>query len=338
MTIAQKILIAAVVVGVVVAGGTAVYETHRVSQMQEEIHALHQQQEALTKQIEQLREERDDATRQLSVLRQEDQQLRADSADLTNSSGNMAQAQVPATSVGAETTTNSFSGLAKMLKDPAMKEMIRSQQKMTLDQMYDTLFKSLNRSTNDVEALKNLLLDRQMAMVDSGLAVMGGSNSDPKQAADEAKTLKDQYDKQIQDLLGAQDYATFQQYDQTVGERTQVNLFKQALSGDDALTDQQQSDLIAAMHENRTALPSSSLLKSESHDPSRFTDESIADAQKQMEQLNQQDAARAATILTPAQLEQFTKFQQSMTSMQAAGLKMAAQMFGQKTPAPSPTP
>jgi len=76
MTTTQKILIAATAASMAVAGGTAVYETHRVSQMQEEIQALRQSQEPLRKQILQLREERDDTTRQLTALRQEDQQLR----------------------------------------------------------------------------------------------------------------------------------------------------------------------------------------------------------------------------------------------------------------------
>ena len=105
MTTTQKILIAAIAASIAVAGGTAVYETHRVSQMQEAIQALQQQQEPLRKQILQLREERDDTTRQLTALRQEDQQLRVDSAKL-------------ATSASPGTATNSTAGLAGKLRDP----------------------------------------------------------------------------------------------------------------------------------------------------------------------------------------------------------------------------
>jgi hypothetical protein len=217
-----------------------------------------------------------------------------------------------------------------MLKDPQMKDMIRAQQKMMVDQMYGDLSNTLTLSAVDGDTLKKLLLDRQMALMDAGLAAMDGSGSDPKQTAQDTKALKDQYDKQIQDLLGPQDYAAFQQYDQTAGERTLVNLFKQSLSANDALTDQQQNDLITAMHDNRKTLPASSLLNNNANDPSKLTDENLTDAQKQMELLNQQDAERAGAILTPAQLEQFTKFQKQMSAMQEAGLKMAVQMFGQK--------
>ena len=144
------------------------------------------------------------------------------------------------------------------------------------------------------------------------------------------KALKSDYDKKIEDLLGPQDYQVFKDYEQTVPDRMQVQMFKGTLSADTALTDQQEYDLMAAMSEERNALPASSLMKSQNSDPSQFTEERIAELTKQMDQMQQVYANRAAAILTPAQLEQFTKWQQQMSAMRAAGLKMAAQMFGNK--------
>ena len=241
-------------------------------------------------------------------------------------------------------TSNLFDGLAGMMKNPQMKEMIRAQQKMTQDQMYGALFKYLNRPADQLDALKDLLLERQMAMMDAGISAMSGSTADRKQAVEESKTVKADYDKKIQDLLGTQDYQVFQDYEKTVGERMQVQMFKGTLPADAVLTDQQEYDLITAMYEARKALPASSLMNSQNPDPSQLTEERIAELSKQMEQMQQAYANRAAAILTPAQLEQFTKWQQQMSAMQAAGMKMAAQMFGNKgAPQPpaanqSPTP
>ncbi len=78
------------------------------------------------------------------------------------------------------------------------------------------------------------------------------------------------------------------------------------------------------------------MMNNQTPDPSKFTEEGIANTLKQMQELQQRDAQRAASILTPAQLDQFTKFQDQMNGMQAAGLKMAAQMFGNKSAAPAP--
>ena len=239
-------------------------------------------------------------------------------------------APLPAAPSSANTTSNYFAGLAGMMKSPQMKEMVRTQQKVMLDRMYGSLSNYLSLPADKLDALKEMLADRQMAMVDSGIAMMGGSESDRKQAIEETKAIKSDYDKKIQDLLGPQDYPVFQQYEQTASERMSVQMFKDALPSDAALTDQQEDNLIAAMYQERKALPASSLMNNQNADPSQLTEERIAETTKQMEQLQQRYADRAAAILTPVQLEQFTKFQQQMSSMQAAGLKMAAQMFGNK--------
>jgi hypothetical protein len=245
-------------------------------------------------------------------------------------------APVPQPVPAGGTTNNPMAGLAEMMKNPAMKEMVRAQQKMAVDGMYGSLSKYLNLSTNEMDSLKELLMQRQMALMDAGMSMMNGSGADQKQAAEDAKTLKAEYDKKIADLLGPQDYPVFQDYEKGAADRMSVQMFKGSLPAEATLTDQQEESLIAAMAEERKALPPSSMVNSQSADPSKFTEEGIAEALKQMEQLQQRDAERAATILTPAQLDQFTKFQQQMNSMAAAAMKMAAQMFGNKSAAPAP--
>jgi hypothetical protein len=251
-----------------------------------------------------------------------------------------APAPVPTPNAQAKTSTgtasNMFSGLADMMKNPQMKEMVRAQQKMMVNQQYGSLSKYLNMSADQLDALKNLLAERQMAMVDSSLSMMSGSEANRKQAAEDTKAIKADYDQKIKDLLGPQDYQTFQDYEKTVNERMQVQMFKGTLPADAALTDQQEYDLIIAMSEESNAMPKSSLMNNQNPDPSQLTEDRIAELSKQMEQLQQAYANRAAAILTPAQLEQFTKWQQQMSAMQAAGLKMAAQMFGNKGAAQPP--
>src|ERR1017187_8786719 len=246
-------------------------------------------------------------------------------------------AAVPPAAPAGGTTNNPMAGLAQMMKNPQMKEMIRGQQKFALEGMYGSLSKYLNLSTNEMDSLKELLLDRQMALVDAGMSMMnGGSGADQKQAAEDAKTVKAEYDKKISDLLGPQDYPVFQDYEKSAADRMSVQMFKGSLPADATLTDQQEESLIAALAEERKALPTTSMMNNQTPDPSKFTEEGIAEALKQMEALQQRDAERAAAILTPAQLEQFTKFQQQMNSMAAAGMKMAVQMFGNKNAAPAP--
>ena len=234
------------------------------------------------------------------------------------------------------TASNFFSGLAGMMKNPQMKEMVRAQQKMMINQMYGALSKYMDLSADQMDALKNLLSERQMAMMDAGLSMMGGSESDRKQAAEDTKAIKADYDQKIKDLLSPQDYQVFQDYEKTVSERMQVQMFKNALPADAALTDQQEYDLISAMYEERKALPASSLLNNQNSDPSQLTEEKIDQALKMLEQLQQAYTNRAAAILSPQQFQQFQQFLDQQHAMQTMGLKMAAQMFGNK-PASQPS-
>jgi hypothetical protein len=236
---------------------------------------------------------------------------------------------------------NYMAGLASMMKNPGMRDMVRAQQKAMLTRQYDSFLRYLSaRPPEQVEALKQLLEDRQMALVDSGLAMMGGSADERKKAMEDAKSVKTDYDKKIADLLGPQDYEVFKQYEATQGERMQVQMFKDSLSSDVALSAQQENDLILAMAEETKAVPASSLLKKGNNtDPSQMTEENINEALKQLDLIQQRYADRAKAILTPAQMEQFTKWQEQWKTMSAAGLKMAAAMFGNKgTTTSTPNP
>jgi hypothetical protein len=73
-------------------------------------------------------------------------------------------AAIPSVATAGGSTNNPFAGMAQMKKSPQMKEMIRAQQKVSIDGMYGSLSKYLNLSTNDLGALKELLLQRQMAL------------------------------------------------------------------------------------------------------------------------------------------------------------------------------
>jgi hypothetical protein len=242
------------------------------------------------------------------------------------------QVAAPPAAVGS--AASFFEGFAEMMKDPQMKEVMRIQHKMALDKMYGALFKQFGWPESDIEKLKELLLDRHMALMDTGMSMMSGSATERKQAAEQSKTINAEHDKKIQEFLGQQAYDMFKEYETTIGERVQLQMFKETLPADAALTDQQEADLIAAMYEARKAMSASPLLNDRELDPTQLTEELVAETMKQMEEMQKRYADRAATILSPAQFQQFTKWQQQMSAMQTMGLKMAAKMFKQKTSEP----
>ena len=63
-------------------------------------------------------------------------------------------------------------------------------------------------------------------------------------------------------------------------------------------------------------------------DPAIFTEKAVGTYIEEMSKLHEQHLARASTILSPRQLEQFKASQKQMRAMQEMGMKMASKMFG----------
>ncbi|MGA2140309.1 MAG: hypothetical protein ABSH14_15740 [Verrucomicrobiia bacterium] len=225
------------------------------------------------------------------------------------------------------TASNWAYGLAGMMNNPQMKEVLQAQQKAMVEPKYGSLSKDLNLSADQLDALKSLIADRQAALMDARLPMIGGSEADRKQAMENVNAIRAEYDQKIKDLLGPQDYQTFQDYEKTSEERSLIQMFKGSLPADAALTDQQEYDLLNSMYEARTSLPSSSLL----YDPSKLTEENVGEAIKQFEVLEQAYAERAKSILSPAQYDQFIQSEQQISGLAAVSFKMQQQMFGSKS-------
>lgn len=253
----------------------------------------------------------------------------------------VAPAAVTATPAAAAAPTDEspLAGFAGMVKNPAMRDMIRAQQKGHMDMIYGALFKYLQFSGGDLDALKALLLDRQMALVDLSLGMMdsAATPASRKAAADRIKEVTADYDARIKEFLGDENYAVYQSFEATQPDRMQVTLYKGTLNAADALTEEQEDNLIRAMHDARTNFSFSvaGFGDKQGMDPEQLTPELISKLLAEQAKLQEQYTVRAATILTPSQLEQFKASQKQQQAMQEMGMKMAAKMFGQRGRNPS---
>jgi len=222
--------------------------------------------------------------------------------------------------------------LAKMMKTPGMKDIIRAQQKGQQDLMYGAIFKGLQLSDAELEAFKGVLLDKQMALVDISMEMMSGSATaeEKKAATDKMRATTAAYDAKIKESLGDDNYALYKSFEDTQPERMQVNQFKGSLTTGDPLSEEQEDLLIRALRDARSNFVSTvpGVGDMQSADPSQFTPERIAKLLAENAKLQEQYAAKAATILTPNQLEQFKANQKQQQAMQEMGLRMAGKMFG----------
>jgi hypothetical protein len=349
----QKVLIAVLGAGTIALGVLCLVQSRRLAEAESRVNVAEQAHaaEVTARQTEAQRAtelERDNIRleRQVQQFAQLTTGLRSNEAAQSSQLASLTKRMRPgaAGNSGNESTTpeagaNMSEMLGRMLKDPAMREMMREQQKAMINLMYGSLFKELNLTSEEQDALKNVLVESQMRNVE---AAQGLLNNKDGSAAAAVKTAKDEADAKVKALLGEPRYAQYQEYQQTIGERMQLNQFRAQLGGENtSLSDQQFSQLLQAMKEERVALPPAiSPEQAQIPQPETFSTEAIDRQLQWMQQYNERVLARAGQVLAPEQLKQFKSFQERQAAMQRMGLNMARSMFGtgkEKTP-PAPQP
>jgi hypothetical protein len=237
----------------------------------------------------------------------------------------------PAVAAGTS-PTNAPAGmnLAAVIKNPGMRDMIRAQQKATLDVTYGTLFRSFDLDDDALTQLKELLLERQMAIMDLSLDVMNGSLT-PEERRRQSERLTEvmtAYDERLKELLGDENFGIYRQYEDTQPERMQVTLFKRTLPPDGQITEAQEHDLIMAMHEERTNFSFSVPLdRPEGMSMTSLSEDVVDRYMEELSRLQVRYTTRALGLLSSNQLTHFKITQEQQRAMQQMGLKVAAQMF-----------
>lgn len=235
--------------------------------------------------------------------------------------------------------------LGKMMKDPAMREVLREQQKATINLMYAGLFKDLKLAPEEKDRLKEILTDAQMKGVEAaGSLFGGGKEGDENSAAETTRQFADakaKTDADIKALLGDERFTQFEDYQKTMGERMQVDQFQKQLAGENLpLRDEQSAQLLQIMKEEKAAVPPA-ISSDQDQIPKKetFTSENIDKQLSWMDDYNRRVLDRAKQVLTPEQSKQYQSFQEQQTSMQKLSLQMVRSMFGGTAPAPpAPTP
>ena len=240
----------------------------------------------------------------------------------------------------AAKTNNAANPLAAMFKDPKMKELIKSQQKMVMGPMieksYAGLFKQLSLTSEQSAGLKDLLQGKMLVAADLGMSMMDGSLDAAKRAelGKQMKTDTEAYDAQIKQFLGDDNYKAFEGYEKTMPDRMAVGQFSDQLAGSATpMSADQQQQLIQALNQERTSFKwttdYSSKTPGDMDYASMFSEEKLNRFASEKEQFDQQFLDRAKAILTPEQYVAYEKHQATQREMQINAMKMAAKMFSQ---------
>jgi len=224
--------------------------------------------------------------------------------------------------------------LSKMLDNPAMNKMMAASQRGALDVMYEDLANQLKLSGEEKEHFMDLLLARQMNLVDMSMKMMAGNLSKEEQDAlsadieEKNKLLKEEME---YFLNSEDDVAEWEFYEKTLQDRMMLSQMEESLGDTDAaLSDQTYRQLLEAIHDEKTGFDFSSDFGDEENNdmsPERFSAENIKSFAEDIQALNEKISTRVQSILTPEQFEEFMKSLSASTELQISQLEMAGQMF-----------
>lgn len=116
---------------------------------------------------------------------------------------------------------------------------------------YDPLFKKLNMSDEEFEEFKNLIAERQIAERE---VYTNGDYSNSQEAFKHMREASASYTKKIRELLGEEQYSTYQHFEGRLSEYIGWNRFLETLPSEISITEDQEDNLIEAMYEGAQAV------------------------------------------------------------------------------------
>jgi hypothetical protein len=221
--------------------------------------------------------------------------------------------------------------LSKMMQDPDTKQIIRSTQRMTVDQLYTPLIKRMGLTPEEATQFKDLLTDNVMSAADKATALMGGSTN-RAEALSSLSAEQQNFDERLKAFLGDARYAQYKEYQETSNDRQQLIAFKQQSGSDQPLTDLQTEALLAIMKEEKQNVAVATGLASGDANnaadlQATLSDDKVNELIHAQETIGQRVYERARTILSPDQLQAFSQFQTNQLQTLRLGVNMMRKMF-----------
>lgn len=146
--------------------------------------------------------------------------------------------------------------MATLMKNPEFAAAMRTQQRADLDRRYASLFKQLNLPADQLDQLKDLMIERQSAMMDV-MSTAAAQGLNPRENREELRqltqSLQSEVDASIRSTIGDAAYAQYESYNSTQAQRNTVSRINDTLSySSTPLTSAQNQQLVTIMTNNNT--------------------------------------------------------------------------------------
>jgi hypothetical protein len=192
------------------------------------------------------------ATNALKVQGQEVRELRAKAS----------APQVAAPAAPQDKAAQMQESLAKMMSDPAMRDMMVAQQQAQVEGQFAGLFDLLQLDSEEKLHFKKLLSERVKSKISESLKLMtpGLSVSQQKEIAEQIKATLQASDDGIRTFMNDDtDFQRFKRWEDSMSERAMVNMNRMVFEEDRVpLSSEQENqliDLMATVRSTNTTLP-----------------------------------------------------------------------------------
>lgn len=253
--------------------------------------------------------------------------LKREKARLAASNASLRATMAGAPRSGGDSST--LAGIAKIFGDPDISKALMENDAQELRKKYGPLVKELNLTPEQRDAFYGLLVSEETNTVSSGLKLLedlaGTNTAGVANSAAVLKSAAQDYESQLQTLLGASGYAQYQDFKASLPDRQMVAQMQQGLT-DDPMTEAQQEQLLRLMITARKDNPpGSSAAPRILQGMTGNLDQSL---QTQV-QINQQIYQGATGFLSAGQLQALGNAQSNLLNDAQLGIA-----FGQKILAP----
>jgi len=249
-----------------------------------------------------------------SSLAEDDQVQEAVDSAQTEQADNPAQSETPLDSMVKSDE------MKEMMQSDFMKQQLKFQMKNQLPPLYEDLFDELQLDEEQRQALLDLMINDKVEEAQYAMAFAYKSGDELDKL--EEYQSSDEYNEQLEDLLGSDGVGTLDEYEKTLPIRQEMMMFNAQVAPDLALSKEQVSMMIDSVSQVR---------KPESFDDSKnmmslIKDGNMEEVRAMLKQ--KQDAAleQSANILTEQQQTSYQNYLNQQLEMQIVGLKMMSKM------------
>jgi RNA polymerase sigma factor (sigma-70 family) len=282
---------------------------------------------AETQRIDALTKENERLSKQVAEVRQPAPPARTDQArELLKLRGEVGALRKTADDAVAAVAKSSEPPLTGITGNPEMNKMLRDQQKLGLSAIYKGFADRAKLGPEKTEEFNNLLADHVMTNITHITAVLREGKSVPEMdkifSQQEAET-----NEQVKNLLGAEAYGKYQEYNRTLVSYLTAEQFKGMMPGDKARKDEVGKQLFELMEQEKQKVLAERGLGPDYQTVPTLNFRNIAseeEGEKNIQLLDSiyEQVQAGATFLKPEELEKLTQFRKLAVNNNRLGLTL----------------